>query len=76
MQKKYKKSFWLPALLFVYMTGMAVYFLPRNHDMAATEKFVTLGVGYLIVFLLWWSLRTKERMAERRQNDIEKNENN
>ena len=48
MQKKYKKSFWLPALLFVYMTGMAVYFLPRNHDMAATEKFVTLGVGYLI----------------------------
>lgn len=70
--KKHKKSFWLPFILFLYTTGMAVYFLPRNTEISNTEKWVTIGVSYVIIVLLWWVLRKKEKLMEKRNKEIEK----
>lgn len=76
MHKRFKKSVWLPFILFIYITAMAFYFLPRNQEMGLIEKFVTVGVSYIIVILLWWVLRAKERIAQKRIDDIKKTENN
>lgn len=49
--RKYKKSTWLPVALFIYTTIMAVYFIPRNTEIGNAEKYVTIGVSYLIIAL-------------------------
>lgn len=72
LMKKYKKSFWLPFILFLYTTGMAIYFLPRNSEISNTEKWATIGVSYVIIVLLWWVLRKKEKLMEKRNKEIEK----
>lgn len=64
--KKYRKSIWLPVALLVYTTAMAVYFIPRN-----TEKYLTVGLSYMIIALLWIVLRKKEKAEERRERDLE-----
>lgn len=77
--RKYKKSFWMPFILFLYTTGMAVYFLPRNTEISNTEKWATIGVSYVIIVLLWWVLRKKEKLMEKRNRELEetyKNNNN
>lgn len=68
--KKYKRSTWLPFLLFLYTTGMAIYFLPRNTEISDTEKYATIGLSYVIIALLWWLLRKKEKMAEKREEEL------
>lgn len=69
--RKYKKSNWLTALLFVYITAMAVYFLPRNTQTGITEKYLTIGGSYVILLLLWVVLRQKERLAAEREKEME-----
>ena len=51
--KKYRKSIWLPVALLVYTTAMAVYFIPRNTEISDTEKYLTVGLSYMIIALLW-----------------------
>ena len=77
MKKKIKKSTWMPLALLVYTTAMAVYFLPKNTELSDTEKWVTFGASYLIVALLWYVLRLKEKRMDqynRRMEDSYKEE--
>ena len=77
MKKKIKKSTWMPLALLVYTTAMAVYFLPKNTEVSDTEKWVTFGASYLIVALLWYVLRLKEKRMDqynRRMEDSYKEE--
>ena len=69
--KKYKKSTWLCGALFLYVTAMAIYLVPRNHTIGEMEKYVTIAVSYVIVLLLWLVLRKKEKLAERRRREME-----
>ncbi|MBQ8361839.1 MAG: hypothetical protein IJX44_07835 [Bacteroidaceae bacterium] len=69
MKRKYKKSILLPGALFIYATAMAVYFIPRNHEMSATEKWATVIASYVIIAALWWVLDKKEKMAQRREEE-------
>ena len=69
--KKYKKSTWLCGALFLYVTAMAIYLVPRNHTIGEMEKYVTIAVSYVIVLLLWLVLRKKEKLAERRRRVME-----
>ena len=32
---------------------MAVYFIPRNTEISDTEKYLTVGLSYMIIALLW-----------------------
>lgn len=70
--KRYRKSVIMPLALFIYTTVMAVYFIPRNHEMSDTEKWVTVCASYLIIAALWWVLRKKERMMEKRNEEMSK----
>ena len=72
--RKYKKSTWLPVALFIYTTIMAVYFIPRNTEIGNAEKYVTIGVSYLIIALLWIVLRSR-RNAENRKVRIWRTKN-
>ena len=71
MKKKLKKSTWMPLALLVYTTAMAVYFLPKNTEISDTEKWVTFGASYLIVALLWYVLRLKEKRMEQYNRKME-----
>ena len=62
--KKYRKSVWMPLVLFVYTTGMAIYFLPDNHSISNEEKWITFGAAYVIIALLAFVLRKKEQMLD------------
>lgn len=71
--KRFRKSVIMPLALFIYTTVMAIYFIPRNHELSDTEKWVTVSASYLIIVLLWWVLRKKEQMmanAKRRQDEM------
>lgn len=69
--RKYRKSTWMPVALLVYVTAMAVYFLPRNTEIGDTEKYLTVGLSYVIIALLWLVLRQKEKVQARRERDLE-----
>lgn len=69
MRKKWKKSTWLTIALFIYVTAMAVYFLPRNTEISNMEKYITLGASYVIVIALWLVLRKKEKIQARRKEE-------
>ena len=71
MKKKIKKSTWMPLALLVYTTAMAAYFLPKNTEISDTEKWVTFGASYLIVALLWYVLRLKEKRMEQYNRKME-----
>lgn len=68
--KRYRKSVFLPVVLFLYTTVMAVYFLPRNTEISNTEKWLTVAGSYVIIFLLWIVLRKKEQFAKRRDEEL------
>lgn len=72
MKRKFKKSFWMPFIFFLYTTAMAIYFLPRNTELSDKEKWGTIGMSYVVVALLWWVLRKKEKLMEKRNQEIEK----
>lgn len=61
----------MPLALLVYTTAMAAYFLPKNTEISDTEKWVTFGASYLIVALLWYVLRLKEKQMERYNRKME-----
>ena len=61
----------MPLALLAYTTGMAIYFLPKNSEISDTEKWTTFGASYLIIGLLWYVLRMKEKRMELRNKEIE-----
>lgn len=73
--KRYRKSNWLTILLLVYVTAMAVYLVPRNTETGDTEKYITVAASYVIVLLLWFVLRKKEKLADERKKDLERRKN-
>ncbi|EOS04079.1 hypothetical protein C800_01828 [Phocaeicola vulgatus dnLKV7] len=47
------------------------FFIPRNTEISDTEKYLTVGLSYMIIALLWIVLRKKEKAEERRERDLE-----
>lgn len=69
LMKKIKKSTGVALALLVYVSVTAAYLLPRNTEISDTEKYVTLAVSYVIVFVLWLVLKQKEKLQQRRRED-------
>ena len=61
----------MPLILFVYTTVMAIYFLPRNTEVGVAEKWLTLAGSYVIILLLWYVLRKKEQLEDKRRRELE-----
>ncbi|MBR5335460.1 MAG: hypothetical protein IKV23_04220 [Bacteroidaceae bacterium] len=57
------------ALLFVYTTGMYIYFFPRNSEMGTAEKWAIVCVSYAMLAVLWFLLRRRERLRREREED-------
>ena len=74
--KKYKKSTWLCIALLIYVTVMAIYLVPRNQNIGEVEKYITVAASYVVVLLLWFVLRKKEKLADERRKDMEQRKNN
>lgn len=67
--KKIKKSTGLGLALFIYVSATAAYFLPRNTEISDMEKYITVIVSYIIVFVLWLVLRKKEELQRKRREE-------
>lgn len=65
--KKIKKSTGLTLALLIYVSATAAYFLPRNTEISNTEKYITVAVSYIIVFVLWLVLRKKEELQRKQR---------
>jgi Ca2+/Na+ antiporter len=74
--KKYRKSTWLCGALLIYVTAMAIYLVPRNHNISELERYVTVATSYVVVLLLWLVLRKKEKLADERRKDMQQRKNN
>ena len=66
----YKKHKLIVGLLFVYMTGMYIYFFPRNNEMSDVEKWAIVAVSYLLLVILWFVLKRRDALRSRREDDI------
>ena len=69
LMKKLKKSTWVTMALLIYFSVTAAYLLPRNTEVSDTEKYITLAISYVIVFILWLVLRLKEKLQKRRREE-------
>lgn len=69
LMKKLKKSTWVTLALLIYVSVTAAYLLPRNTEVSDTEKYITLAISYVIVFILWLVLRQKEKLRQRRREE-------
>lgn len=66
----YKKHKLIVGVLFVYMTGMFVYFFPRNNEMSDAEKWAVIGVSYLLLVILWFVLKRRDRLRSKHEDEI------
>ncbi|NLZ72689.1 MAG: hypothetical protein GX905_02570 [Bacteroidales bacterium] len=73
--RKRRKSTWVFIALFLYVTFMMLYLIPKNDEVSDLEKYITVTVSYAIIFLLWWVLRKKENLRRKREEDIKQSEN-
>ena len=55
--------------LVVYVTGMAVYFVPRNQEMSTIEKVVAVIVAYVLVLALWIAMQYREKLRRKRDDN-------
>ena len=54
--------------LLVYVTGMAIYFVPRNQEMSSAEKTITVIVAYVFVVALWFAMQYREKLRRKEKN--------
>lgn len=63
------------ALLAIYTAIMYIYLFPRNTEMSNTEKWITVGVSVIMLILLWFLLRRRNKLRKEREEDMKKNQN-
>ena len=68
--KHYNKHTLIVSLLFVYMTGMFIYFFPRNTEMSETEKWIIVAISYVLLIILWFTLRQKYRLRKKNEEEL------
>lgn len=60
------------ALLAIYTAVIYLYFFPRNNEMSSGEKWATVGASVVILTLLWFLLRKREKMRRQREEEMDK----
>ena len=68
---KTKKSTWLPLLLLVYLMVMASVGRGQVAAGKYLQYFGVMGVSLLVIVLLHFTLKHKERLKKLRENDEE-----
>ena len=62
------------AVLAVYTAAVYIYFFPRNTEMSATEKWLTVGASVVMLVLLWLLLRRRAKLRREREENMGKKE--
>lgn len=70
--KKFKKSTYLPALLALYLLVMAYIGLPILRRGDYLYYFSVFGLSLLVIVLLHFSLKRKEKLRDMRQKEQDK----
>ena len=63
------------ALLAIYTAIMYIYLFPRNTEMSNTEKWITVGVSVIMLIILWFLLRRRNKLRKEREEDMKNNQN-
>lgn len=63
------------ALLAIYTIIVYAYMFPRNNEMSLIEKCITIGTSAVVLIILWFLLRKREKLRRERENDIKKKNN-
>ena len=62
------------AVLAVYTAAVYIYFFPRNTEMSATGKWLTVGASVVMLVLLWLLLRRRAKLRREREENMGKKE--
>ncbi len=75
MSRKIKRSTLIPAMLLVYLAVMAVLGWPEYAAgrQSATYYFGIIAITLVVLVLLHFSLKRRERLREERESDIDSN---
>lgn len=76
MAKKVKKSTWIISALLIYNTLVGLYFLVYLDRPNTKEEYLTIFFGYVIIIILGFVLRRKERLKQRREEDLKNSQKN
>lgn len=60
------------AVLAIYTAAMYIYFFPRNTEMSNTEKWLTVGASVVMLTLLWFLLRRRDKLRRLREEEQQK----
>ena len=74
--KRIKKHNLVVGLLFAYTTGMYIYFFPKNSEMSTTEKWAIVAASYIILIILWFVMRGRDRLRSKREKELSEIQNN
>jgi LPXTG-motif cell wall-anchored protein len=63
------------AILAIYTAVMYIYLFPKNTEMSNTEKWITVGISAVMLILLWFLLRRRNKLRKEREEDLKNNRN-
>ena len=58
------------ALLAIYTAVVYIYLFPKNDEMSSTEKWITIGTSCLVLTILWFLLRKREKLRREREEEM------
>ena len=63
------------AILAIYTAVMYIYLFPKNTEMSNTEKWTTVGISAVMLILLWFLLRRRNKLRKEREDGLKNNRN-
>ena len=63
------------AILAIYTAVMYVHLFPKNTEMSNTEKWITVGISAVMLILLWFLLRRRNKLRKEREDGLKNNRN-
>ncbi len=60
------------AVLAIYTAIVYIIFFPRNNEMSDGEKWATVGASVVMLTLLWFLLKRRQKLRREREEDIER----
>lgn len=60
------------AVLAIYTAIVYIIFFPRNNEMSEGEKWATVGASAVMLTLLWFLLKRRQKLRREREEDIER----
>lgn len=60
------------AVLAIYTAIVYIIFFPRNNEMSEGEKWATVGASVVMLTLLWFLLKRRQKLRREREEDLER----